>query len=352
MIKEQNLKPFSEPDVIIKTLREKDKYIDEKENIEYNFFGNKELLEEKKDEQKDSKNYLVGKYKDIYIGLLSLDKPEIRENFGLNKYFNDIFYIGQWKDNKKQGIGFLKLKDNILYLGEFSNNQINGFGILYYKEKKHIFFGDFIDGKMDNGLYYNIEDSIFYHGKFKNGKKNDEFCLYIDFKNKHIFAGKVVDDVFVKGYFSICDIQEKEEDNEFLTSFTCEKIIYFDKEEGKKIKFEHFTFFEDNLADSIYKVFSYIFEFSLDIKDLHENYTAFFDNLENIVYNDSYTEYLERYNPEEKMNIKNMFLKNYNIYYKRYIQSQEKFSIEIFESIIKNEPKLKMELKNEIEKAE
>lgn len=72
------------------------------------------------DDDNKINNYLIGKYKNIYIGGLSIFNPSLREKFGLNKYFNDTFYLGQWKNNLKEGVGFLKVKDDISYLGQFS----------------------------------------------------------------------------------------------------------------------------------------------------------------------------------------------------------------------------------------
>ena len=38
----------------------------------------------------------------------------MREGFGLNKYENSSsFYLGQWKNNMKEGTGFLKKINNI-----------------------------------------------------------------------------------------------------------------------------------------------------------------------------------------------------------------------------------------------
>ena len=127
---------ISNSEAILKQLSEGQKFVDPKENIQIRFYGDKQLLNNKLDdgnpkENDDKQQFLVGKYKDIYIGCLSINKPDSREKFGLNKYYNDYFYFGQWNKNQKNGIGFLKINDNILYLGEFLNNQLNGFGMLY-----------------------------------------------------------------------------------------------------------------------------------------------------------------------------------------------------------------------------
>lgn len=359
MIKEQQIKYNSDFEEISKQLSEKGKFNDQKENIELIFFEDKNNLKNKEnngnqdniDQDKmamKNNGYIVGKYKDIYIGCLSNNEFDSREKFGLNRYFNDIFYIGQWKENKKEGIGFLKLNENIGYLGHFSDNQINGFGMLYYKDIGSFYFGEFIDGQMDKGIYYNCDKSLFYHGKFINGKKNDNLCAYFDINNNNIYIGEVKDDIFIQGYLSLCSITEEKIGNEITTNFSCDKLIYFDKRNPDNIKYEHYCYFDSDFLDELQNAFMAIFEVDLNIKDIHDNYIAFFENLENIVYNDSYTEYIDRYNPLENYNIENTFIKNYEIYYKRFLKSQEKLDLKKYENIFKDGPKIDADLKEEI----
>ena len=130
MIIEQKLKNIDNG-VVLQKIKSNGKYIDKNDNIEIEFYGDKDILDNKDTNGTKHNNYLVGKYKKIYIGCLSLNKPFLREKFGLNKYFKDIFYLGQWKGNLKEGIGFLKVKNEILYLGEFSKNQFNGFYLFF-----------------------------------------------------------------------------------------------------------------------------------------------------------------------------------------------------------------------------
>ena len=351
MIKEQQLKYEFNSEEILNQISKDGKYIEKNDIIQINYFGDKKDLNNKENtenQNKDKNNYLVGKYKDIYIGCLSINNPESREKFGLNKYINDLFYIGQWNNNKKEGIGFLKIKENILYLGQFSNNQLNGFGMLLYRDKGYFYFGTFVEGQMDKGIFYDNEKSLFYNGKFKNGKKNDNLCTYFDISNKNIFIGEVQDDKFIKGYLSLCEIIEEKKDNQILTNFSCDKVIYFDKTDINNPKYEHQYFFDYNFADNLQNIFMEIFEVDLNLKDIHDNYVAFFENLENIIYNDSYTDYIERYNPQDNLNLENSFIKNYNIYYNRFIQSQEKLHLEKYEDIIKGEPKIDKNLKMEL----
>ena len=344
MIKEQQLKYEFNSEEILNQISKDGKYIEQNNLIQINYFGDKQDLNNKENtenQDKDKNNYLVGKYKDIYIGCLSINNPESREKFGLNKYINDLFYIGQWNNNKKEGIGFFKIKQNILYLGQFSNNQLNGFGMLLYKDKGYFYFGTFIEGQMDKGIYYDNEKSLFYNGKFKDGKKNDNLCTYFDVSNKNIFIGEVKDDIFIRGYLSLCEIiEEKIDNNRITTKFSCDKAIYFDKTEPDKPRYEYLNSFDVDFAMNLQSIFIDIFEVDFNLKDIHYNYVAFFENLENVIYNDSYTEYLDMYNPLENTNVEKSFLRNYEIYYKRFIQSQEKLKIEEYKDMINGEPKM------------
>ena len=346
MIKEQKLKFIGNNNDILQKIRLKGKYLEQNDNIEIEYYGDKSLLEIKLDDDIKINNYLIGKYKNIYIGGLSIFNPSLREKFGLNKYFNDTFYLGQWKNNLKEGVGFLKVKDEISYLGQFSKNQFEGFGILNLKLNKCFYLGNFINGQMDKGIYYNNETTVFYNGKFLEGKKNDELCSYLDFKNNHIFIGEVKNDIFLKGYLAICKINKNNNEKEFQTNLTIEKVIYFDKTDTNKTRYEIFYNFNKYFYDKIQDIFFNVFGGYFDLNILHDNYyLAFLKNLENTVYNDSYNEYLERYNPEEKFNLENNFIKKYELYYKRFLQLEKKLNLKSYESIINSAPIIQNELK-------
>ena len=339
MIKEQKLKKI-EDEEILKTIKSNGKYLNENENIEIEFFGDKEFLANIENNNKNKlNNYLVGKYKNIYIGCLSLTQPFTREKFGLNKYFKDTFYLGQWKENLKDGIGLLKVKDDIVYIGNFVKNQFNGFGILNNKINDFFYFGNFIDGIMDKGILYNNNTTVFYNGKFKDGKKNDKLCSYFDVKNNHIFIGEVKEDMFIKGYLSICKITEIKKDNEVQTDISIEKIIYFDKTDPNETKYKYFYEFDIEFNDKIQTIFFNVYQEYFNLKSNHENFNLdFLKNLENTIKNDSYNKYLERYNPEEKFNLENHFIKNYEQYRSSFIESENKLNLKEYENIVNSEP--------------
>ena len=274
------------------------------------------------DEEKDNhKNILfLVEYKNIYIGGISYNFNS-REGFGLNKYGNSTsFYLGRWKDNMKEGTGFLKIDDNTLYVGSFNQNQFDGFGMLYYKPSQNTFyFGEFENGSFSNGIYCNISKELFYRGRFQNNKKNDKFCTFLEKKNKHLYIGEVVDDIFVKGYLCLYQINEysrkdENEDVEYVADFDIEKLFYFDKTEENNINFIHiFEFeneFKNKIIESMKKIFEIYYKMRYKVEDIFTNY---FNYLETLADDDNH-KYLERYNENNERSLEKFFITNYNVY--------------------------------------
>ena len=180
MISEQEINMEQNKKDIFQKLYETGVYEEPKRIIKY--FGNKNQIPLEEEENKieenegnnsnillmaeDARNYLLFiNYENIYIGAVSINDLSRRENFGLNIYSDDCFYIGRWKDNMKEGVGFLKINENLMYSGNFSSNQFNGFGFLYDKAKNNLFFGEFNNGEYSEGIFYNIENEYIYRGK-------------------------------------------------------------------------------------------------------------------------------------------------------------------------------------------
>ena len=70
----------------------------------------------------------------------------------MGKYIfaNKEEYVGEWKDNKKNGQGTLTWPDGEKYIGEFKDDKPNGKGTLIYTNQDR-FVGDFKDGKRQRG---------------------------------------------------------------------------------------------------------------------------------------------------------------------------------------------------------
>ena len=67
----------------------------------------------------------------------NINEKNLIELFNLN--LNDLFYVGNYKDNKKEGEGILYMNkkneftNNIIYKGHFKNNKKDGFGKIYFE---------------------------------------------------------------------------------------------------------------------------------------------------------------------------------------------------------------------------
>ena len=295
---------------------------------------------EENEENNNSKNIFLIKYKNIYIGGLS-NNLCLREGFGLNKYENSSsFYLGQWKNNMKEGTGFLKIDDNKLYIGSFHNNQFEGFGIIYYKNDETFYIGEFKNGGFSKGIYYNFNKELYYRGKIDNNKKNDSFCSFLEKNNRHLFIGEVKDDIFIKGYLCLYQIIESMKPNEdgeeaYVADFNLEKYFYFDKTNENKINFiPSFEFeneFRNKIEDNIKRIFEADHISALKMKDI----ISYFNYLESLDDDEDHN-YLERYNKDIEQSLEKFFMSNYNYYFSRFKEDQEQMDI--------NEIKKEMEI--------
>ena len=86
-------------------------------------------------------------------------------------------YVGQFKDNARNGKGKMTYYDDFIYEGDWLNNLWHGKGTTVDKELKLTFVGNFIMGeKNGNGIeYYNNGNKL--EGPYNNNKKNGKFYL-------------------------------------------------------------------------------------------------------------------------------------------------------------------------------
>ena len=259
----------------------------------------------------DSRNYILYiKYKNMYIGGLSILDFQSKEGFGLYKYLkspDNAFYLGQWSMNVKSGIGFLKIDKNHLYIGNFNNNQMEGEGFYHNKQNDNYYFGLFSNNIFKKGLYCNLQKDIYYIGKFENNKKNDNFCIFFNYKKHRLFLGQIKNDIFIKGYIGFLII--KETDKEFFIEI--EKIIYYNRnstDDSQKIILkksdEQFETFMYGLLQAIENIKNYLEQMNL------------FDELEETYNDSSYNNGIGRYNSyENEYSFENDFKDNYNYFY-------------------------------------
>ena len=127
-----------------------------------------------------------------------------------NNYEDHIYYEGEWKYNRKEGIGIEKYQDGSWYQGEFKNGFQHGIGIYFWNDgskyegewENNLLEGygiyKFSDGCICSGYWHSNQMNGFgkftypnvkcYLGYFKKDMKNG-FGLIFWFKEKKAFVG-------------------------------------------------------------------------------------------------------------------------------------------------------------------
>ena len=116
------------------------------------------------------KIYECGKY----IGELKNDK---REGKGIMYYNNGERYEGEWKNDINEGKGIYYFKSGNRYEGEFKNDKREGKGI-YYGKNGDRYEGDYKNDKKEGkGIYY-VKNGDRYEGDYKNDKREGKGIYY------------------------------------------------------------------------------------------------------------------------------------------------------------------------------
>ena len=150
-----------------------------------------------------------------YVGQLSSQLQ--RGKYGYTKFENDDEFLGEEKNEKRDGFGIYKYsgtpEEYEIYIGEFSENKKNGVGIYLNilkcvetgKNKKLVNYdcgiGDFNDDTFTEGKIFSVKDGVetLYQGKLNElGVPKDDNGLVVEGGNK-IFTGKIDDGELVEG---------------------------------------------------------------------------------------------------------------------------------------------------------
>ena len=260
---------------------------------------------------KDTRNYILYiKFKDIYIGGLSIFDFQSKEGFGFYKYLNNqenAFYFGQWEENQKSGKGFLKMDNDHLYIGNFRNNQIDGDGLYHNRSTSNYYFGSFNNGVFKKGFFCNLIKDIYYFGEFDNNKKNDKFCCYFNYKKNRLFFGQIKNDLFIKGYIGYLKIIE----NESAINIEIEKIIYYNKNSKDDAKKIILIKSNEEFEMAMYNVLQTVDNLKNFLEDM-----KLFEELEETYNEDSYNNGIGRYNSyENEYSFESEFIENYDYYF-------------------------------------
>lgn len=110
----------------------------------------------------------------IYEGEFN-DKGE-RHGKGIMHYtVDDVFYEGDWKNDKMDGNGkYTNGEKSESYEGEFKNNEFHGHGIYTDRDDRFTYRGEFANGKR-NGMGYTTTTSAMGHGTTYGEHVNDVF---------------------------------------------------------------------------------------------------------------------------------------------------------------------------------
>ena len=128
---------------------------------------------------------------EIYQGECNEDGIQIGK--GMMKYNNGEIFIGNWKNNKKNGKGLLcfEINDMDLFNKNFDIIKNNIVKIFELDFGNNFYYGDFVNDIMDGkGILFmkknenNMKDLI-YEGDFKNNKKHGKGVIYF---NKNLFS--------------------------------------------------------------------------------------------------------------------------------------------------------------------
>ena len=124
----------------------------------------------------------------IYHGDIKIinDKEFLMDGKGILYYPSGDYYVGDFKEDKKEGFGMFYTEETKNYIiGQFSNDMINGLGIYHFINKGDLYKGEFKNDMMEGYGEYYYSDGNIYKGQFKDNK----FILIINFKknSKSIF---------------------------------------------------------------------------------------------------------------------------------------------------------------------
>jgi len=154
-----------------------------------NFYdeNGEKYIGEIKNNLKDGKGVLIFNNDSIYEGDFKDNK---REGKGILYYNDGDRYEGDWKNNIKEGKGIYYFKSGSKYEGDFKNGNFEGKGKYYYNNepwKGDRYEGDFINDKQEGfGIYY-YNNGDKYEGDWINGIKEGKGKFY--YNNGDIFEG-------------------------------------------------------------------------------------------------------------------------------------------------------------------
>lgn len=127
----------------------------------------------------------------IYLGQWSDDK---RNGIGISLINNGEDYRGDWKNDKKSGKGIIHLENNDVYAGDWANDKMNGQGNYSWSNGDN-YRGNWKAGKRNGYGILTLANGLKYRGQWLNDKKHGDGMLYKG--KKMIKAGCWQNDIYI-----------------------------------------------------------------------------------------------------------------------------------------------------------
>lgn len=136
-----------------------------------------EYMGQFKDNLKDGKGQYIFPNNNKYIGYF---KDDMIEGIGQMIYANGDEYIGNWKRGKKNGDGIFKWSDGCVYYGGFKENKMDGEGVCYGPTGILLYKGQWKGNQIHGKGTYIWDENKKYIGEFRNGKKHGSGKFYLN----------------------------------------------------------------------------------------------------------------------------------------------------------------------------
>ena len=137
-----------------------------------------------------------------YIGEIKDNK---KDGYGIYYFYNsDEYerYAGFWKDDKKYSKGTMFYKNGSIYIGYWKNDLREGKGEIYFKTGEK-FYGHFEkDKKNGKGIFYSKDYNSIYLGSYKNDLKDGKGITYYQKSNK------ISKEIWDKGIIVSCEMEK------------------------------------------------------------------------------------------------------------------------------------------------
>ena len=168
---------------------------------------------------------------DKYIGEMKNNKKEGR---GILIYSNKnekyIKYEGFWKQDKKNNKGTMYYKDGSTYIGHWKNDMRDGKGELYYSTGE-IYNGTFKEDKKEGeGYFYSKNYNSIFYGNYKNDVKDGKGITF------YIKNNKISNEFWENGVIIKCKIEKRKNNlnySNILNKNESEIFSFFPNNENK-----------------------------------------------------------------------------------------------------------------------